>query len=386
MNNSVFTYPDNIVVGQQKRSDTYTGKLGYVIYKDKSGVLRKEKSWQSWRDKSIEPLTFDNVPTEGFVLNRNGGGKNYGWHSRSAFIRVYDPRDFEFEISVDNLLFILKHADCSRGKGLEGKFVYVWSGKDLVLLPEECQEYKDSVRLNNYKKTTIKKKDLVPGHTFLTNKLEEVVYLGEFNWTEIPYTYYLSYNRTNQKDYNYFLEQFNPPKNNQSVFTKNVDGKYTFFTLTKQKLSTKISDEITPNYADIVDQYVKSGNCNYQHFTNGMYRIKTVADYKNKIREIDISKEGWHHPPSENYDYNNCVVIEKTNDELYITKIIGKDWVQIEPTEEKYKDYKKYILDTIKIKRLKKLTITDEGAKLEDCQPNEEVIPYSQVDNKEFYA
>jgi hypothetical protein len=50
-------------------------------------------------------------------------------------VRVYDPRNFEFEISVANLLYILEETSSLKGKGLEGEFVYAWEGKELVLLP-----------------------------------------------------------------------------------------------------------------------------------------------------------------------------------------------------------------------------------------------------------
>jgi hypothetical protein len=187
MNNQL-TVPATIAIGQVKRSDTYTGRLGYVIYKDEKGVLRKKTSWEGWRDKTIEPIYTDNVPTEGFVLNRNGGGDSHSrysdYYSRAAFIRVYDPRDFEFEISVANLLFILRYADCSRGKGLEGKFVYAWDGKDLVLLPEGCQEYKDSIEFTSLKTMKVSTKELVKGGTYYTKDQRTVVYMGKFNWKQ----------------------------------------------------------------------------------------------------------------------------------------------------------------------------------------------------------
>lgn len=66
--------PQKIKVGYQDRSGTYTGRLAYVIYYDQKGKLRKEASWQNWRDKQIEPDDFENIPTEGFVLNKKVGG------------------------------------------------------------------------------------------------------------------------------------------------------------------------------------------------------------------------------------------------------------------------------------------------------------------------
>lgn len=138
--------PQKIKVGFQNRSDTYTGKLAYVIYYDQKGVLRKKTSWESWRDEQIEPIEFDNVPTSGFVLNKSVGGAraSYDWNVRNEYIRVYDPRDFEYEISVPNLLYILRECNCYKGKGLEGNFVYAWWGTELVLLPEDSEDYKSS--------------------------------------------------------------------------------------------------------------------------------------------------------------------------------------------------------------------------------------------------
>lgn len=78
MNNAIFI-PQKIRVGFQKRSDTYTKKLAYVIYYDENGTLRKAGSWESWRDKKIEPVEYDNTPMEGFVLNKKVGGYSGDW-------------------------------------------------------------------------------------------------------------------------------------------------------------------------------------------------------------------------------------------------------------------------------------------------------------------
>ena len=131
MNSSIFV-PKTINVGYQNRSGTYTGKLAYVIYYDEKGKLRKEASWNSWRDDKIPNDEFENVPTEGFVLNKKAGDYSTGWDHRHAYCRVYDPRGFEFEITIENLLYILENANCIKGKGLEGEFIYGWDGKDLV--------------------------------------------------------------------------------------------------------------------------------------------------------------------------------------------------------------------------------------------------------------
>lgn len=176
MNNNLFL-PKKIKIGYQKRSDTYTKKLAYVTYYDNDGVLRKEKSWDSWRDKNLKPDDFENIPTEGFVLNKRVGG--HGWDDRQAYIRVYDPRGFEFEITLENLLFILEHNSCIKGKGLEGEYIYVWNHTELFLMPTNADIYKDIIEYNDKlrKATVVDVKDLQIGYTYLTKKNEKYVYL-----------------------------------------------------------------------------------------------------------------------------------------------------------------------------------------------------------------
>ena len=149
MSKSSLFIPQKVKVGYQNRAGTYTGRLAYIIYYDNKGKLRKEVSWENWRSKDIEPEEFDNTPTEGFVLNKKVGGYKSGWDFRQSYVRVYDPRGFEFEITVPNLLFILENTSSIKGKGLEGEFVYAWSGTELVLLPTAAPDYIDLTNLND---------------------------------------------------------------------------------------------------------------------------------------------------------------------------------------------------------------------------------------------
>lgn len=242
--------PDRIKVGFQERGDTYTKKLAYVIYFDKQGKLRKEKSWEGWRSKKIDPLEFENVPTEGFVLNKGVGGQrySYGWNARNEYIRVYDPRDFEFEISVANLLFILRECDCSRGKGLEGKFVYGWDGTELVLLPEKSADYQNSKAYTELKSSQVKAKDLIPGATYTTQGQETLIYLGRFEYYTPIITRHPTYS-------------WRDKKSDQRGMTK----KHVFWTGRAfdcrdnvKGVATLKSADMTPDYANLVDKYNKS--------------------------------------------------------------------------------------------------------------------------------
>lgn len=175
--NSKLYIPKTISVGFQQRSDTFTGKLGYIIYTDHKGVLRKEASWNSWRDKKIDTVTVDNTPQPGFTLNKGIKRDGY-WGSGRSVIRVWDPRDFEFEISVDNLIGILMHADVSK-RDITEPCVFAWNGTELILLPTNSIEYQESVAHTDKIERKFSARDLVVGHTYAVRREEKsVVYLG----------------------------------------------------------------------------------------------------------------------------------------------------------------------------------------------------------------
>lgn len=174
--------PKRIKVGYQKRTDTYTGRLAYVIYWDDTGKLRKETSWESWRSKGIAAEEFDNVPTEGFVFHKDV--KRYNWShfsSRRTLIRVWDPRGIEFEITTENLIGILTCSDVSK-RGLVGSFVYAWAGPELVLLPTSSEEYQHASTYTALQSQKVLAKTLVVGAAYKTKKEQDVVYLGRLPW------------------------------------------------------------------------------------------------------------------------------------------------------------------------------------------------------------
>ena len=232
-----------IKVGFQNRNDTYTEKLAYVIYYDLKGVLRKETSWESWRDKKIEPVEFDNVPTEGFVLNKKVGGGRSDWNVRQEYVRVYDPRNFEFEITVPNLLFILRECDCSKGKGLEGKFVYAWSGTTLILLPATSEEYTRSAGYTNLQNKTILAKDLVKGASYLTKKQNKWIYIDR--------------RLVHNNEHVYWYKKGKIPVQLEHVFWSEYEKQF-IFQKDMKRLAAVISDNVASNYAELVEMYDKS--------------------------------------------------------------------------------------------------------------------------------
>ena len=240
--------PKQIHVGCQKRGGTYTGKLAYVIYTDEKGKKRKEVSWDGWRDHKIKPIDYDNEPTSGFVLNKGVGGQreSWGYNSRNEYIRVYDPRGFEFEISVANLLFILQESTSIKGKGLEGEFIYSWDGTELVLLPVDCLEYTQSKAFTDGLGSKVTKKEMFEGHTYMTKKQETVVYLGRHNCKEDP-----------KWAYRFDEELIKTKKRKkQHIFLNTETNKYQLeggFTKLSKIIDANVHDDYATQYSTFID-------------------------------------------------------------------------------------------------------------------------------------
>ena len=267
---STIYLPKTINVGYQKRDDTYTGKLAYIIYKDEKGVLRKAASWNSWRDQNIDSNEFDNTPTEGFVLNKHAGGveNSWGWNARKSYCRVYDPRGFEFEISIENLLYILENCSCIPGKGIEGKFVYGWDKTDLVLIPCNSPDYKEiekySDTIENSEK--IRVKDLKLGATYMKRNGDKFVYLGKYDYFEDKRIV------TGQKDskrYSFFKEMIdiyhyeNENQGKKFYFCKEDDAKsFEIFSSISGKFVKCTDENPIHDYAERMD-ILESTNVHY---------------------------------------------------------------------------------------------------------------------------
>ncbi|UXQ89068.1 hypothetical protein Thu_225 [Bacillus phage Thurquoise] len=319
MKSSLFV-PDKINVGYQERGGTYTGKLAYVIYFDQKGKLRKEVSWNSWRDQKIDNLITDNVPTSGFVLNKKAGDYKYDWNHRQAYARVYDPRGFEFEITIDNLLYILECCDMFKGKGIDGELVYAWEGKDLVLLPVNSPDYKEIMEYNKIIKEnkTIKGKDLKLGYKYLDKDGKEWVYLGRFHK-------YDSYSGEKKKNKFYFFA-----KNYKYAWKEEIEWSIDTVSSLGQKFITESPDGCVDNYAELVEMLECDREYSPIDLSKDEYVPLTFEEFLQDLKDKEKSYDpltGWFYSP----------ILQrhlKSNDSYY-SYYHRNDSVKVEPNKVK---------------------------------------------------
>lgn len=307
MANERLNIPYEIRVGYQNRKDTYSGKLAYVTYINKKNEIAKEKSWDSWRDKKIDIGIFKNEPTEGFVLNKRVGGYKSGWNFRQTKCRVYDPRGFEVEITLENLLYILQECTSTKGKGLEGKFVYAWDGKDLVLLPICCEDYKCSINLQN-KKENIKIKDLKIGAAYKGTDSSYFIYLGKLDW----YTWVINDKKLKYPYLSYDSRYYKSIENVKLCTFVDIENQVFYGYKKSDKLDYIIEENAIT--LDDVETYIEI------YKTTLAYKTKNIEKLSIKygsISEYSLDKNNFDTFYYQTPDSNNIIKVRKSKLDLY---------------------------------------------------------------------
>ena len=183
--------PRRLYIGFKYPSIEGEPNLAYVGYYGETNKLHKKDSIDNWRNKEIPVQELDNDPMEGFIFGRKVGDGGYGYNKRKAWVRVLDPRGFEIEITVDNLLLILKESGCSAGGKIIGKFVYYFDNGNLMLLPTTSVLYEEMAKHTEKmdKSKKIKAKDLVVHKVYRTKNGDKTIYLGRFPTYRYGYVY-----------------------------------------------------------------------------------------------------------------------------------------------------------------------------------------------------
>lgn len=266
-------------------------------------------------DPKIKPFEFDNVPMEGFVLNRKAGGNNTGWNHRNTYCRVYDPRGFEFEITIPNLLYILENSNSIKGKGLEGKFIYGWDGTELVLVPEQSPEFIEMISFTELQDMKVSKKELIPGGIYINSNNIKLTYMGE------------------GFEYSSYYRKFSSSK--KLWFHKKGYLDHDEFINCNIKSIKKYTGENNENYANLMDKLEEStryfnGDKNskyveienpYEKLTeqlNNYYHKSYYIKVNNKFLKIKIKKNFYYYDYGCDYD----VVIKNENEKFKSIKDI----------------------------------------------------------------
>lgn len=168
--------PKKIKVGFQSRNQSLDGNLSFVTYINDKNEIAQQKSWNDWRDENIAPLELDNVPMKGYIFDKSIK-RTGGFSSNNSYLRVYDPRGFEFEIKIENVSLIIQNCKIDKGE-IKEKCILGWDSRTVYLIPETCDLYKTAILENAEENKNVTDENLVVGNIYKSTR-GKFVYVGK---------------------------------------------------------------------------------------------------------------------------------------------------------------------------------------------------------------
>lgn len=168
-----FFIPEKIIAIKEK-SDSFTGEIVYLTYKDERGKLVRQKDLPKG-----EQLIFDNIPVSKFVINKTVSeikNEYCAFHG----ITLYDEnREVEFQISSANLHNLCRFGDIHKGD-MTVECIIAFSNKGYpILLPTSSQQYIKAKKFTE-KRNSDFNGELKVGHIYsLKKKTNKVIYMGK---------------------------------------------------------------------------------------------------------------------------------------------------------------------------------------------------------------
>lgn len=126
----------SLKVGFQNRKDTFTGKLGFIISDDENKPI-DTTAFKRWCDANLGFMNIENKYETGFLINKNINRQST--FSNSKNIRVFHPKGFEFEVAVENLIYLIANANIV-SQEIMAPCLVCWSRGKIFLVPKGTPE------------------------------------------------------------------------------------------------------------------------------------------------------------------------------------------------------------------------------------------------------
>jgi hypothetical protein len=174
---------DKAYVGFVNRHTESGAPLGFLTpYGTDSAAQKRMATIDSWvtRNKSsLKAVVIDNTPVSGFRIA--DAARRGGWRStKQTMIRIEDPRGFELEISVENMVRIMSENTVING---EIMVPCMWGrdGTENVLLPTTSEPYQDAIKNTEREKQSVNLRSVKPGYRVELKDGRIGTYYGSFH-------------------------------------------------------------------------------------------------------------------------------------------------------------------------------------------------------------
>ncbi len=182
-------FPEQIIVGYSQRENYL---LSFITFKEKN-ILRKEKSWNDWRDKKINHNVISNEPISGFKFFGSNKRSSDWFGSGRNMVEIQHPNGFVFEITVENTITLLNDTIVENGE-IKSKCLLAWSGVQMSLIKENSDIYQQAVENINRNNIKTPIKNLQLGdYVILQNGVEGIYYGNQHTFIRKSHNLYFNY-------------------------------------------------------------------------------------------------------------------------------------------------------------------------------------------------
>lgn len=138
--------PRKIKLSSNIQLNTKSGTIAFVIIEDEQRSYPVLEHFNLWKNPESEVFDFDNVPLNGYQFYQESN------LNQELDCVIVDPRNFEFLVSVQNLMDIIMTSNIVERK-ITSECVFAWDeNKDeLILLPINSEMYYNAVEYTQYK-------------------------------------------------------------------------------------------------------------------------------------------------------------------------------------------------------------------------------------------
>jgi hypothetical protein len=167
---STIRIPEKVYVGFQGRRSQDEVPLGFMTpwSDDKAGQKRRDtvdswaKGYYGGSEKTFNSVMLENKPMIGFKVGRSIR-RHGGWNgSGASYIRVEDPRGFELEITIENLVMCMSENLLQDGEIIT-ECVWGRDGNRNILLPTNSEPYRASLATVEKLNNKVSLRDVKPG-------------------------------------------------------------------------------------------------------------------------------------------------------------------------------------------------------------------------------
>lgn len=128
------------------------------------------------KDNGLEPVVLENKPMYGFKISR--ALRSNGWRSEIQTVSIEDPRGFQFDVTVANLIMLTDNNLIHNGEIIQ-QCIWARDGQSNLLLPVNCQPYQDALVNTDRVSKRVNTRAVRPGFEVLLHDGRKGMYMGQ---------------------------------------------------------------------------------------------------------------------------------------------------------------------------------------------------------------